>query len=273
MLFLPDRAELEKRMIKFHLCSVKASTRRLRLYQWRCYVKFCSKHDLNVFPCTPHKLSLYVSDMSCYMKPSSIKTYIQGVMFIHKVLGLELQDVSHPHLKSTLAGIDNVLGSAPRQVEPLFLHHLVKMRSYVDVLVHAMVLTWITSLLMFRCLLRIGQVVASPHILRRDSIEFTDFGFMIKILFSKTTSQRNPPINIPLKCMPDHKSCVVYWIKKLFRIYPMSGSSPLFSSKEISGLSYNLFSMKFDVLLKLANMRFFISLSWRGVPQVSHKLV
>lgn len=254
MWYLPDLTDVERRMVRFRLCSVKDSTRRLRLYQWRCYEKFCLKYGLKVFPCTPHKLSLYVSEMSRFMKISSIKTYIQGVMFVHKVLGLEPPSVSHPHVKTTLSGIDNLLGSEPSQKDPIFLHHLSNMRIHVDPFNHEMILTWIASLLMFRCLLRVGQVVKSPHSLRRCAVEFTDFGFVLSIVSSKTSSARKPPVIIPVNKMSNNRSCIVYWLKKMFDMFPMSDACFLFSSKKVECLTYNNFSKEFEKLLKLSGI-------------------
>lgn len=111
-------------------------------------------------------------------------------------------------------------------------------------------LTWVASLLMFRCLLRVGQVVDFPHTLLRKAVLFTDFGCVLTLYSSKTHSSAEAPARIPINSMGSNEICVVHYLKKLFRYYPASLSAPLFSSPKCSSLSYNVFSSKLAYLLK-----------------------
>lgn len=246
---------LEEKVLHFRLQSVQASTRRARKCQWKCYVKFCSKYSLNVFPCTSHKLSLYVSELSRYMKPSSIASYLQGVVFVHNVLGMTPPKVSHPHLKATLGGINNDYPGLPDQKAPIFMHHIRRMRNFVVTTNHYSVQTWIGCLLMFRCLLRVGQVVDSPHTLTRDCVTFMDYGCAIEVRSSKSTSRYSPPILIPISRVPEEKDCVVYWLKKMYKMYLVVSSAPLFSSLRVPVLSYSMFTLKFKELLDVSGIR------------------
>lgn len=154
---------LRQRVKKYRLQSVAKSTRRLRAYQWRAYASFCRTYSLKKFPATPDKISMYISFLALTMKPSSIAAYLQGIVFRHVILGLEPPCLSHPHIKSTLSGVKNDVGVDSHQKEPILPQHLRRMSRYVDITDHSMLLTWIGCLLMFQCLLRVGQVVLSPH--------------------------------------------------------------------------------------------------------------
>lgn len=58
---------------------------------------------------------------------------------------------------------------------------------------------------MFRCLLRVGQVVMSSHTLTKDSVVFTDYGFKLYVHSSKTSSRNDPPVIIPVTVMPNKR--------------------------------------------------------------------
>lgn len=227
---------LRWRVRKYRLQSVAKYTRRLRSYQWRAYVRFCNEYGFRRFPATPDKISMYISVLALSMKPSSIAAYLQGIVFRHVVLGLEPPCMSHPHIKSTLAGIKNDVGMESRQKDPILPQHLRLMSLNVDLSDHSVLLTLIGCLLMFRCLLRVGHVVLSPHTLSRDSVVFTDYGFKLYVHSSKTSSRNDPPSILPVTVMPNKRICVVYWLKKFLSKFPGSSSDPLFSTPTCKGL-------------------------------------
>lgn len=201
--------------------SVAPSTRRLRDTQWRCYVKFCAARHLSPIPCDLHRLSMYVAFLALVMKPASIQSYIQGIVFHHVLLGLVPPRLSDPQIKATMAGVKNVLGGESKGKDPLFFNHLCAMYPHVNFKCHQNFLTWMASVLMFRCLLRVGQVVASPHTLNRSAITFTDYGLLLSIESSKTKSKGTTPDLIPVNSMPDTHLCIVYLLQRLCLKYPM----------------------------------------------------
>lgn len=220
--------------------------------QWDCYVRFCHSKGLKLFPCDPKRISIYVAFHAKYMKPSSIIAYLQGLVFQHIIQGLEPPNLAHPLVKSTIEGVKNKLGRHSTQKDPLFLHHLSRMKDFVIKSDQPMWLTWVASLLMFRCLLRVGQVVTSPHTLLRKAVTFTEFGCILTLLSSKTQSTDDPPARIPINSMSSSKVCVVYYLKKLFRKFPANQSEPLFSSPSCKSLSYSVFSSKLAYLLRVS---------------------
>lgn len=195
---------LIRRVRKYRLQSVAESTRRLRDYQWRAYARFCIDYHFWKFPATPDKISIYITQLALSMKPSSIAAYLQAIVFKHVVLGLEPPCLSHPHIKLTLSGVKNDVGTDSRQKEPQP-QHLRLMSLNVDVSNHSMLLTWIGCLLMFRCLLRVGQVILSPHTLTKGSVVFTKYGFKLYVCSSKTSSRNDLPTVIPVTIMTNKR--------------------------------------------------------------------
>lgn len=131
ILSVSEIAQLEADVRSYRLSAVAKSTRNLRRRQWDCYRRFCHSKGLDLFPCDPARISIYVAFLARYMKPSSIIAYLQGLVFYHVVQGLEPPELSHPHIKSTLNGIKNKLGRHSTQKDPLFLSHLIRMKDYV----------------------------------------------------------------------------------------------------------------------------------------------
>lgn len=232
--FVAGIAQLEADVRSYRLLAVAESTRNLRRNQWKCYVRFCCSKGLNCFPCDPARISIYVAFLAKYMKPASITAYLQGLVFYHVVHGLEPPELSHPHIKSTLDGVKNKPGRRSTQKDPLYLSHLTRMKDYVVKTDQPMWLTWVASLLMFRCLLRVGHVVSSPHTLLRRAVEFTDFGCVLTLYSSKTQRSDDEPVKIPINSMSSKSVCVVHYLKMLFRKFPSSHLAPLFSSPPVS---------------------------------------
>lgn len=188
------------------------------------------------------------------MKPTSIVSYVQGIIFHHVLLGLVPPKVSDPQIKATLAGVKNKLGSEPKGKDPLFFSHLCSMYPHVDFKDHKNFLTWMASVLMFRCLLRVGQVVASPHTLLRSAVVFTEYGFLLTINSSKTKSKGTSPDYIPVNSMSGTHVCIVYLLRRLFTKFPMPENAPLFSTSCSPNLSYSTYSKQLKVLIAKAGI-------------------
>lgn len=162
--------------------------------------------------------------------------------------------MSDPKVKSVLGGVENKLGSEPTAKKPLFFGHLCSMYPHVDFNDHSVYLTWIASILMFRCLLRVGQVVKSPHTLSRSSVTFTDYGFMLSIYSSKTKTRDSTPDLIPVYAIAGSRACIVFQLKRLYSRHPMPLDSPLFSTPRLTSLSYTSYSRNLRNLLSKAGI-------------------
>lgn len=68
------------------------------------YLTFCAKHDFPTNP-TPDTLSFYITYMATYIKPSSIASYLSGVVFnLKPYYPHVLESRRHPMVQNTLQG-------------------------------------------------------------------------------------------------------------------------------------------------------------------------
>ena len=77
--------ELIQENEQLRLASVAKSTLNSRRQQWNCYLRFCVKFSLPVFPCSNSQAPLYATHLARYMLASSIITYVQAVIFFHNI--------------------------------------------------------------------------------------------------------------------------------------------------------------------------------------------
>ena len=108
---------------------------------------------------------------------------------------------------------------------------------------------WTMILFLFKTLLRVSHVVTSPHTLLVKDIVFISWGMIVNITSSKTI-QRGKPHQIPVSSIENKALCPVYLLKKKLRLFPGSGSSPLFGLKNGKSLSYSEFNSEFKLLVK-----------------------
>lgn len=216
------------------------ATIRARKYQWNCYLEFCTRFKLKVFPCSNYQLSLYVSFLSYFFSYTSVINYLQGVILGHKFKGFFPPSVSSDEVKLALLGLknDDVL-TAPR--DPVTLLHLKAMYSCIDVKVNSQLMFWAAVLLLFRSLLRVSHITDSPHYLRVSDVDCVGDGLVLKVFSSKSMKRSYSPRLIPLAPMECKKFCAVYWLKLWLSTYRREPSAPLFSLGN-SPLSYTAFN-------------------------------
>ena len=93
------------------------------------------------------------------------------------------------------------------------------MFQYVNVKNEVCVLFLTMIIFLFRTLLRVGNVVMSPHTLRRSDAEFFKWGVMISVNTSKT-KQKGSSHKIPISKSENLELCPVYWLRCLYKRYP-----------------------------------------------------
>lgn len=221
-----------------------ASTLRARLTQWKCYLRFCRAYRLSPLPCSSDCLSIYAAYLLPYMTYSSIVTYIQAVVFVHKVKGLTPPSSADVISKITLDGIKRVSSGHSRKRDPITLSHLKRLYSYLDVSSPSDLLFWSICLFLFRTLLRVSHVVSSPHTLYRKDVKFTSWGMWIYVRSSKTNQLRNDTVKIPVYNLPLKSFCAVFWLRRLYDCQDPKYKGPLFSLPAMPYLTYSWFQSK-----------------------------
>ena len=117
-----------------------------------------------------------------------------------------------------------------------------------------MLTIWTMILFLFKTLLRVSHVVISQHTLSVNDIVFTSWGMIVNITSSKTI-QQGKPHKIQVSRIENKALCPVYLLKKKKKLFPRSGSSPLFTLKNGKSLSYSEFNSEFKLLVKKSKIQ------------------
>lgn len=161
--------------------AVSKSTWDLRLRHWKVYVQFCKDYRLPVFPCSVHQAADFISLLGVFMKHSSVLTYYQAVLFMHRLANCVAPPTNVPLLRSILLGILNKEDGSSVKKDPFTPDLLLKVYKVVNFSIHVELLTWIGLLLMFRSLLRVSHVIVSPHTLLRNDVQFFSWVVVINV--------------------------------------------------------------------------------------------
>lgn len=176
----PTWQQLKEKGKALRVNAVAATTLRARLVQWNCYKKFCNKFRLPYIPCSSQRLSIYASYLASYMCYSSIITYLQAVVFYHKVNGYDPPSSSSPVMKLTMEGIKRTGKRSSRKRDPVRVSHLKRMYSSLNLKSDHDLLFWGMCLFLFRTLLRVSHVVESNHTVLVNDVKFKNWGMLIK---------------------------------------------------------------------------------------------
>ena len=235
------------------LSSVAKSTLANRKCQWMCYERFCNKFSLRSVPCSNAQAALYATHLSQYMVASSISNYIHAIIFFHNINGHTPPDWRDFNLKATISGIKNTQEATSNRKDPLLPKHLAKIAPHVEESSQIQRLVWAAMCFLFRTLLRVSHVVASPHTLKSGDIILTDWGFWVKVISSKTRKKSQKPQFIPVVASPGSAICPVPLLKN-FLCAHRSREDPLFSTPSIPRLTYGVFHKTMDYLTSKASL-------------------
>ena len=106
----------------------------LRAYKsdFRDFIIFCRKFNLNSLPADPKTVSIYLTHLSKEEKKiSTLRRRVASISVIHKLKGYHL-DTKNPIIIENLLGIKRLKGSAQRGKKPILLDHLKKVINIID---------------------------------------------------------------------------------------------------------------------------------------------
>lgn len=219
--------------------SVAASTYKSRKSQWKCYKLFCCRFGFMYKVLSVEVICLYIVFLSQFMSFSSVLTYVHGMPFMCHLLGLHAPDLMNPQIRLALNGVKRSCSRVPCVKDPIDLKLLKLIFKSVKVQSNKWVTFWSACLLMFRCLLRISNIINSPHTLRVCDSKFTSWGCLVSIPSAKCSKPGIVHV-LSLASLEVHNLCAVYWLKKLIRCCNLSGNDYLFCLHP-AGLNYHTF--------------------------------
>lgn len=214
---------------------------------------------MKYLPCSAKKLSIYASYLSSYMSYSSIVTYLQAVIFMHKVNGFEPPSGSSPVVKLTLEGIKRSSKGSSRKRDPIKISHLKRLYSILNVNIDSDLLFWGMCLFLFRTLLRISHVVDSSHTLMVKDVKFKAWGFVVLVRSSKTDQLGSEVIKLPVYKIKDTRFCAVFWLKVIRDCQGPQYRGPLFALPSIAYMSYSWFQSKLKKSARACNIKSHLS--------------
>lgn len=150
---IPGRSlrTLRKKVVAFKCKAVAKTSVKTRKSQWVCYCIFCNRFDLNYMDMSVDKICLYVvflSEILCY---SSIRTYLQALVFMSKLNGWAYPQVYHLDVKFIFHGIKR-RGIQPPSRKPMLWSYLKKLYGVLNFNSPLMLQFWTACILMFRAL-------------------------------------------------------------------------------------------------------------------------
>lgn len=179
-----------------------------------------------------------MTHLAKFMKHSSIVGYLQTVVFYHNISDIPAPTMGSTSLKATLTGISNRHGHCKDQKEPMTVPDLRAIYSVLDLSDFEVLHFWAATLLLFRSLLRVSHVVSSPHTLKVQDVQWTPYGFLLRIRSSKTR-RKGDTRSIPIARLTDNSLCAVHWVETVIGNRP--GKENIFMSNPGCVMKYNRF--------------------------------
>lgn len=197
------------------------NTNRVRRSQWKQYRLFTERWGLEYLPINALNLCRFMVDCAtrglCY---TTINNYVSGINLLSKLNGGgDLREDFGVGL--TLQGLRRILGSVVKPKDPLMPADLVQIFHHVNLDNHREKSIWIGVLICFRTLVRKCHLFptsqSNEHLLCRDNISFTEWGFQLTVPTSKTNQFKQRTFMSPVT-KSDSELCIVrqlkvYWSK------------------------------------------------------------
>lgn len=216
----PALLVLEDEVNAFIAASRAPSTLRAYKSDWACFTRWCGQRSLDHLPAAPATVALYITDLARTMKASTIGRRLSSISVAHQAAGhpSPTADIS---VRSTLAGIRRVLGTAQVGKDPLLTEDL---RAIVSALPDTLQGQRDACLLLlgFTSAMRRSELVA----LDLSDIQDTADGLVVTVNRSKTDQEgAGRLIGIPYSSTPAH--CAVRALRRWVEAADLS-TGPLF---------------------------------------------
>lgn len=207
--------------------AVATSTYKARKSQWKCYERFCCKFDFVINVLLVDVICLYIVFLSQFMSFGAVSTYVHGLPFMCHIKGIQAPDLTHPQVKLTLNGVKRTCSRPLRRRDPIDLKLLKIIFKHVNFHSNKWLSFWAACITMFRCLLRISNIILSPHSIRVRDVEFTEWGCLVTIHSSKCSVPGVPHV-LPISLVDNPIFCPVYWLKLVISRCKLSPNDYLF---------------------------------------------
>ena len=228
---------LDQEVASYRASTYSDNTKKSYSTHMKKYFKFCESLGRQPVPASPEHIAQYAAYLARSMKPSSVRQYLNIIRILHLESSLPNPMKDCWYVKSTLVGIDRVLGDPVQRRTPVTPELLLKMYCHLDP--HANVqdsMFWAAAVLMFFGILRKSNLMPETvksfepkkQFVRSDFKFNSDGAILVNVKYSKTNNQFNKR-SFDLKLLPFcHVLAPTAALSAAFDLAPLPPSSPAF---------------------------------------------
>ena len=222
---------------------------------------FCIYFDRISIPASQDTILMFTQFLSrSFTSPLSIKNYLNGVKFLHVILGHEFSFSSDLDFRLLFNGIQRQLNHVPKRacpITPVHLHLLAEAAASGSLLDQV---CFSAGLLLFFVMARAGNVfhdrLDPSNGLRRKDLLFSDDKLFVKFRKTKTIQFGKRKLIIPISGNGSN-ICPVSACARMIRRIPGNPTDPLFFSyrhKRVSPVTKDVFLSHIRKLLQSAGV-------------------
>lgn len=166
-------------------------------------------------------------------KFNTINNYLSAICVLQKCYGYKPTYREEFMINLVLDGLRSILGTGVTQKLPLTPNELLLIFKKIDPNDDVGMVYWSVIVFCFRTILRKSNVIPESEkfdelLVRRNSIQFHDWGMMVYVVSTKTIKYRERVLEIPICNLKGSPFCAVSLLKKHFSLYPGDPNGPLF---------------------------------------------
>lgn len=253
--------DLMKEVSGFRAATFSVNTRKSYSTHMKKYLEFCEMINRPPVPASSTMIAKYAAYLARSLKPASVRQYINIIRVLHLEEGLSNPLDGNWYVKSTLKGIDRLLGEPTKRKSPVTPEILWKIKSRLSLTDVSDCMFWAACMLMFFGLLRksnlmpnsVNQFDAKKQFVRSDFTALGDVAIVVNVKYSKTNQFNKRPFELKL-LSSSHPLCPVAAIHSAFSLFPSPKDSPAFVASHLGlPLTGNLFNKKFKSLIEEVN--------------------
>lgn len=238
------------------------STKRSYSTHLKQYFHFCALIGKPPVPADQEMIAQYAAYLARTIKPTSVRQYLNIIRLLHLEANLPNPMKENWYVKSTLTGIDRLLGEPAKRRTPVHPSLLINIRNNLDMNDVCDSMFWAAGLLMFFGLLRksnlfpetVHQFDNKKQFVRSDFVCKPDGSIIVNVKYSKTNQFHKRPFE--LKLFPFHHILSpTAALHGAFRQSPLPSTAPAFvSSLEGGPMTGKDFNKKFKYVVKASGL-------------------
>ena len=241
---------LKGEVAMYRAATYAESTKKTYRSQLNSYLKFCESVNVVPVPASGDIVAQYAAFLARRLAPSSVKQYLNVVRLLHMESNFPNPCEDNWILKTTLTGIDRLLGTPTVRKTPVTPSLLLQLHSQLDMRLPLHAMFWAAALVMFFGTFRKSnlfpdkshQFCSDKQFTRKDFVVCPDGTVLIHVKYSKTIQFKQRSYVVKLFKF-NHILCPVSAINAAFLLCELDCSSPAFvqdgSGLPMDGVTFN----------------------------------